>query len=230
MNEKKILAFDCSSRNCSGAILSNNEIIDVFHVDSVSNHSQTLLKSIIEMLERNKISLSDISHFALTIGPGSFTGLKIGVSTVKGLAFKDGQKCLTISTLEALAYSSAEGSGLIISSLDARHGVVFAAAFRKENGKICRLTEDIRIESKEFFEKIAKKYPGEKIILCGDGSTYFSELSSSNGIDFVKDSAAVTGSGFLSVIISGDCNIVDSEKLVPNYLRPSQAERELNNR
>lgn len=224
---ENILAFDCSSRTCSVALINGGSVLDEFSVQSVSNHSQVLLKSVIELMENNSMSIKDIGYIALTAGPGSFTGLKIGVSTAKGLAFRYGQQCLALSTLETLAFSSYSDEGLIVSSLDARHGVVFGALFDRKDGKTVRISNDQRKDAKDIYSEVISRYPDENIILCGDGSHYFVDLFSSDGRKFNIGPESVTGTGFCSVISSGKYNLVDSEKLVPEYLRPSQAEREM---
>lgn len=168
-----VLVFDAAASSYSAAILKNGKILFSTSENSTLTHSKTLLPAIEDILSRNKISVKDIDEIMLTIGPGSFTGLKIGAATAKGLAFPYKTPCVGVSTLAALAYGHSDFNGLIACALDARRNMLYCAFFRSENGKISRLTEDKQISASQAAERI--KEENLPTLAVGDGAKILSK-------------------------------------------------------
>lgn len=193
--------------------------------NSTLTHSQTLLPAIEQILLENGLSVKDIDEIALTAGPGSFTGLKIGVATAKGLAFPGKTPCVPVSTLEALAYSHADFDGIVAACLDARRNMLYCAFFEAKNGEITRLCEDMQISAEAAAQKAAEyKKP---VLAAGDGAKLFaSEFEKTEKpLSLPENAEIVDALGvFLAAQKSGKA--LPPEKIVPVYLRKPQAERD----
>ena len=129
----KILALDTSGTNCSVSIIDEDKVIADFNLNTGLTHSQTLMPLIDSMCKFSEIDLKDIDVFACSIGPGSFTGLRIGIATIKGFALSLNKKVIAVPTLVGLAYNITNFDGIICSVLDARNDNVYAALFKYEN-------------------------------------------------------------------------------------------------
>lgn len=127
----KILAIECSAETASAAITEDRELLGVYTKNAGRTHSEKLLPMIDELLCSYSLKIDDLDLLACTAGPGSFTGIRIGVSTIKGLAFAKNKPCIGISSLEALAYGfdSFPEECIIVPSIDARRGNVYNAVF-----------------------------------------------------------------------------------------------------
>ena len=218
------LCIDTSSVTCACAIIKNGEILADILLNNGLNHSKTLLPSIKQVLEESNLKPSDIENISLTIGPGSFTGVKIAAATIKGFAFAKNIPCTAISTLEALAYNR-ESDGLVCAVMDARRGMLYNAIFKIENGKAQRLTEDRQISCEELFNEIC----GKDIFITGDGTDLFKQFC--NERDFQPEAAEgnykfVRGFGIYTAAANCGFKETAHDKLVPEYLRLPQAERE----
>lgn len=228
----KVLAVDTSAKTATVAILDNGNILAENSIYTTT-HSTTLLPMIESALMFTNIEAKDIDLYAASVGPGSFTGIRIGVSTVKGLAFVHYTPCVGVSALEAMAENFTGISGIVVPAIDARRDMVYTALFRSEiDGKLTRLTEDCQIEISELFQMLAE-YTGDTIYFTGDA---YDKLVSSPGVPL---NAAVTplklrsqsAAGVASAAVkiwnsSDDKSGFTDGTLMPVYLKKSQAERE----
>lgn len=130
-----ILAMDSTAVAASVALLTDGAPLAAFHLDNGNTHSETLLPMVESVLRCTGKTVDDIDLFAVSAGPGSFTGVRIGVATVKGLAFGKGKPCVGVSTLEALAENLVPTGGLLCPVMNARRGQVYNALFRVETGR-----------------------------------------------------------------------------------------------
>ncbi|MBQ2882076.1 MAG: tRNA (adenosine(37)-N6)-threonylcarbamoyltransferase complex dimerization subunit type 1 TsaB [Clostridia bacterium] len=218
------LCIDTSSITCACAVIKNGEVLADILINNGLNHSKTLLPSIKQVLEESKLTASDIENISVTIGPGSFTGVKIAAATVKGFAFTGDTSCTAISTLEALAYNR-ESEGLVCAVMDARRGMLYNAIFKIENGNAQRITEDRQISCEELFNEIC----GKEIFITGDGTDLFKQFC--NEREFYPQTAVdnyrfVRGMGIYKAAENCGFKETPHDKLVPEYLRLPQAERE----
>lgn len=210
-------------------------------LNSTLTHSESLLPMIDFCLKNANIPLSEIDVLAISAGPGSFTGVRIGISTVKGLAFgNDKVKCVPVSALEALCENvSDETRGTVICAcMDARRNQFYNALFSANGkGQIKRLCEDRAIGEDELYSELCEKYHGKRIVLVGDGALLARKLFSlHSGFDEMKILTARSDrllQDASSVARCALCHVQDdvsAENLSPIYLRLSQAERERNER
>ncbi len=210
-------------------------------LNSTLTHSESILPMIDFCLKNANVTLDDIDVLSISAGPGSFTGVRIGVSTVKGLAFgNDSVKCVPVSALEALAENvSDESKGIVVCAcMDARRNQFYNALFSANGkGKIKRLTEDRAIGAEDLYLELCENYASRKIILVGDGALLALKLFSSyDGFGDMKISAARSDRLLQDASSVARCayrhlsDAVAAEKLNPVYLRLSQAERERNER
>lgn len=226
-----ILAIDTSTVSASVAIMDENKLHGLYSTNYKLKHSEKLLPLIESLLEQINMTLSDMDAFALTVGPGSFTGLRIGAATIKGFAYATGQPIIPVSTLEALAYSQENFTGIIAPILDAQRNQVYCAMFRNVDDKPERLCEDSSLGIDEFCEKLLSELKeGEKALFLGDGVAKFHEKIISLMGDKAKfadsvscmPSAAYTAKAALQ---SGRRESAYSLDL--NYIRKAQAEENL---
>lgn len=230
----KLLAIDTSAVAASAAVLSDGKLLGECYLNIGLTHSATMLSLIDSVLALTDLSIQDIDCFAVSAGPGSFTGIRIGVSAVKGLAFTDNKKCFPVSTLEGLAYGVDLENCLICPVMDARCQQVYTALFEKTNGKIQRLAPDQPLKLAEL-DTLLSSYRKD-IILVGDGSRiayeYLHDKFPSLQIfsePFRFQHASGVAFAAFSHYNNGESPISGSE-LQPEYLRLSQAEREYKKR
>ncbi len=226
-----ILGIDSSAVSASAAVVKDGKLISESFLNVGLTHSVTLLSLIKQSVEGAGLSVSDLDAVAVTNGPGSFTGVRIGVATAKGIAQPEGKKCVPVSTLEAIAYPLIDTNCVAVSVMDARCNQVYCALFRCENGKMTRLTEDDAI-SLDSLRDILNNY-NEKIILIGDGADISYNYLSKDIPDIaiasplIKYQRASSVAFIASERLDNKENIKTPDELVPSYLRLSQAEREL---
>lgn len=191
----------------------------VFTVKNKLTHSETLLPMIDSALKTYGVDIDDVNKFAVSVGPGSFTGVRIGVSTVKGLATKGNKPCAAVSTLEAIANSHREFDGVICAVMDARRNQFYVALFKKG----IRLTKDDLLPADAIEALLREK--GEKVIVCGDGAELFASLCGYEKMILAPEESRYQNA--LSVALVGArIEEIKHTKLLPCYLRASQAERE----
>lgn len=227
----KILGFDTAAKTASVALFENGKILSEFYLDSGFTHSETVLPMAKAVLDSARITPADIDLFAVNCGPGSFTGLRIGIAAVKALAMSLDKPCAAVSTLEALAYNLRGFCGTVCSVMDARCNQVYTAFFECDGVSVKRNSEDKTVLTEELFEDIKKIYAetGEKVLLVGDGAGL---LIKKFGDEFIKSAPAqlvyghAFGTCFAAEKIFNDGKTLSAGEIVPNYLKLAQAERE----
>ena len=222
-----ILALDSTAVVASVALCRDDTPIASFTVKNGNTHSETLLPMVEAVLKTAGITVNDIDLFACSVGPGSFTGVRIGVSTVKGLAFGKNKPCVAVSTLEALAENLVPASGILCPVMNARRGQVYNALFRFENGTLTRLCPDRALSVADLEAELLAL--GESITLSGDGIPEFSRLAAqivpTEVSDRLVDQNAVSVAKCARRAYLEGKQCTDAE-LAPIYLRLPQAERE----
>ena len=223
----KILALDTSATVASVAITDCETPLAEYTLNAKNTHSETLLPMVESALGALSLKVNDIDLFALSAGPGSFTGVRIGAATVKGLAFASGKPCVEVSTLESLAQNLVFKEGLICPVMNARRSQVYTALFRSNGKELERLMPDSALSIEEL-DAILTEY-GEDIALVGDGYEICEQGFSKTELCFVPhalrlQSALSVASVALKKHENGE--LCTDSALSVNYLRPSQAERE----
>ncbi len=230
MNKLKILALECSATPASVAIMENDKILASSYINVKLTHSQTLMPMIESLLKASITTLDDIEGFAISAGPGSFTGVRIGISVIKGLSIAKNKPCVAVSTLEAMAQNYIENDCYVCAVMDARCNQFYNALFEIKNGEIMRLCDDRALMCDELVKNL-ETLTGKPIIIVGDGTDIFYHKCSN--IKNIKKSHPknrfqnAVGVGLIGLIEFEKGNTVTGEALLPTYLRLPQAEREL---
>ena len=221
----KILAIDTSTKAGSVAITDDEEIIAERCLNADITHSETLLPAIKNIFDESGVSSSNIDLLALTLGPGSFTGIRIGVSTIKGFAFALDKPVVGVSTLEAMARNFPQVEEEITPLVDARRGEFYTADFKWSCGELKRLSEDSALPP----EAILNKERG-KTFFVGDGLIKMAEsLKSSLGEKAIfspDNDSYIKGSIVAKMALKKfhEGEILDAASFTPLYLRRSEAE------
>ena len=224
-----ILAFETSAKAASAALLEDGRLLGESYQNTGLTHSQTLLVMAENLLAQCGKTVAEVTAVAVAAGPGSFTGVRIGVAAAKGFAWGRELPCYGVSTLEAMALSLGAWQGYVCPCMDARRSQVYNALFSVNQGTLERLREDRAIALSELAEEL-KALDGP-IFLVGDGSTLTYRTLSGEIPNLVlppehrmhqrADGVALLAAQKIAAGESGDANA-----LTPNYLRLSQAERE----
>ena len=220
-----ILALESSAKAASVALMQDAELLAQYSQCSGLTHSRTLLPMVEDMLKNTDKKLADVDFIAVAHGPGSFTGIRIGVSTVKGLAWASDKKCVGVSTLAAMAWHGAAAGGLVCPVMDARRSQVYNALFEIKDSAPEKLCRDRAIELSELATEL-KGYDRE-VLLVGDGARLSFDHLTAEGIscriapqNLLYQSAWGVGMEALRIEPG------TADDLLPVYLRLSQAERE----
>lgn len=214
-----LLSIDSSAVTASASLTENDTVINSRFENTGLTHSETLLPMIKDVLGDKTIA--DLDGIAISVGPGSFTGVRIGVSTVKGIAFTQNIKCYPVSTLEAIAHNFE--NGIICAVMDARRMQFYNALFEVESCKVKRLTEDRAISIEDLREEISNY---DSVIIAGDGAKLcFNNIGLDNVILADEDKIYQNAVGVARA--SKSVEPISAGQLMPKYLRLSQAEREL---
>ena len=221
-----ILALESSAKAASVALMEDESLIAQYSQCSGLTHSRTLLPMVEDMLKNTEKKIADVDLIAVAHGPGSFTGIRIGVSTVKGLAWASDKKCVGVSTLEAMSWHGVSAGGLICPVMDARRSQVYNALFETDgDGRPVRLTEDRAVSLAELAGEL-KDYECAPL-LVGDGAKLTYDYLTNEGIacrmapaNLLYQSAWGVGMAALGKKAGS------ADDLLPVYLRLSQAERE----
>ena len=218
----KILALDSTAKTSSVAVLEDESLLGLFSANIQNTHSETLLPMVKALFESLKLTNDDIDAYAFSEGPGSFTGVRIGAATIKGLAFGRNKPCVGVSTIEALCQNLANYQGIVCPVMNARRGQVYTGAFL--NGKriiddTCMMLDDLIPMLEEY---------GEPIYFNGDGYDLVLGRDIKNFIETPEllryQNAYSVGSLAVRKIKEG--NYTTDEALRVEYLRKPQAERE----
>lgn len=226
----KILALDTSTNMASIAVMDENMLLGEYSLNQDLSHSENLLPMIKEILDSLNLKINDIDLYGVSIGPGSFTGLRIGVTTVKAFAHLFDKPIVGVSTLEALGFNLAYNN-IVVPMIDARRNRVYTGIYTWENAELVTLMEADALEMDILLEKLANDY--EKIVVNGNGTLLHREriekkLGSKVRFASIGDnSSRATSVGELALINYNKGQVDNYYTLAPDYLRKSQAEREL---
>ena len=221
-----VLGIDSSSKSASASIFKDGKLLCENYLNSGLTHSQTLMKLVNDCFISTNIDIDDVDLIAVTNGPGSFTGVRIGLACAKGIAFTNNVKCCTVSTLAALSVNVNSFTGKIYTVLDARCSQVYFAEFESDGKTIKRLCDDCALTLEDVKSRASNEK--EKIILVGDGA----EIC----FDYLKDdfnNVYLSAENIRYTKSSGVCMMADvsfatdADKIAINYLRLPQAQRNL---
>lgn len=210
----KILALDTTSKLASVSLLIDGEIVGTKYNDNQKTHSERVIPMMEELLNENSITPRDIDLFGVTIGPGSFTGIRIGVATIKGMAQALGKQVVGVTTLEAMAYI--ESDNFVCSMIDARHDNVYIGVYDENKNKI--FEDCLNID--EAIEKIQ----GKKVDFVGDGAIIHSSRLS-KVFDGKIEEAKDISERLAYITNEKDENAQNPHEIKPIYLRKAEAER-----
>ena len=227
----KILAVDTTATSASVAVCEGKTVLAMYTQNNGLTHSETLLPMIEAALKNLKLTPNDIDMFAVSEGPGSFTGVRIGVAALKGLAFGKNKICVGTSTLDALARNAAglPGRFLAVPVMDARRSQLYNAVFEYNDGEVKRLCEDRLISASELGQELAgSEIP---VYFFGDGYAIAQKLNipakvTTPSILILQNGASVAASALAKYESSEAKEGFTDLALSPKYLRASQAERE----
>lgn len=225
----KILALETSAKAVSCAVVADGTPVASAWQNSGLTHSRTLMPMVEAMLENSELNLEDMDAIAVAAGPGSFTGLRIGVSAAKGLAWALDKPCAAVSTLEGMARPLSHINGILVCAMDARRQQVYNALFRADGEKLTRLCPDRALSLEDLAAEL-QQY-SEPLIILGDGAQLCFQYMTEKAIPctlaptHLRQQSAV-GVGMAAEEMAQTGNLLSAQELKPNYLRLSQAERE----
>ena len=223
------LAFETSAKAASVALTENGKLLGESYQNTGLTHSQTLMVMAEDLLKQCGKTMADVTAVAVAEGPGSFTGVRIGVAAAKGLAWGGQIPCYGVSTLEAMAVSLGAYEGHVCACMDARRSQVYNALFRVEGGKLTRISEDRAIALAEL--KTELEHIDGPIYLVGDGAELAYKHLSADIDELIlppehRLHQRAVGVALLAEQKQAAGETGDGNALSPNYLRLSQAERE----
>ena len=224
-----ILAFETSAKAASVALLDDKKLLGESYQNTGLTHSQTLMLMAQDLLKSCGFGPKDVTHLAVAAGPGSFTGIRIGVAAAKGFAWGAELPCYGVSTLEAMAAQLGAWQGYVCSVMDARRSQVYHALFHVECGKCTRIRDDRAVSLQDLGAELQNLT--EPVFLVGDGSNLCYNTLSESVPSLVLPAehrmhqrAAGVALVAREKILRGEAG--NAGELTPNYLRLSQAERE----
>lgn len=228
----KILAIDTSALVATAALCDDEKLIAVYSQKAGMTHSQTMLPIIKNIMDNTETNIDDVDMIAVSEGPGSFTGIRIGIATAKGLAFGKNKICIGVSTLEAMARTIADfcTDAIICPVMDARRNQLYNAVFEMRGGKLLRLTEDRMIEAPALAKELdAMDRP---VYFVGDGYDIMAKMKLSYQRETPVACRWQNGYGVAMAALAlynntEDKSVFTDRMLRPEYLRLPQAEREL---
>lgn len=230
-----ILAFDTSSKSASVAVCEDDFCLAEINVNNGLTHSQSLMPMISQALELSTKSIDDIDAIAVTIGPGSFTGLRIAISTAKGLAMGKNLPIFPVSTLKALAYNNISHNGNFATVLDARCSQVYSSIYNIKSNKVTNKTPDDAMKIDDFFALIQIQNI-KNITFIGDGADVcmdrYNDLVKNEGITFKakklsRNESTVKASSIALACHYEKIDFIDYHELCASYIRIPQAQRNL---
>ena len=226
----KLLGIDSSGMTASAAIVSGDILVAEFTVNNKQTHSQTLLPMIDQVVKMSGIGLEELDGIAVAAGPGSFTGLRIGSSTAKGMALALNKPIIPVPTLEGMAYRMAGFGGVICPLMDARRSQVYTGIYRMSGSRMECLLEQCAVDILDIAAKVNEL--NENVVFLGDGvPVHRAVLEDKIKVSYQfaplhlnRQSAASVAA--LGMIYMEEGKIEDAKDHKPIYLRQSQAERE----
>ena len=225
----KILAFETSAKAASVALLDQGKLLGESYQNTGLTHSQTLMVMAEDLLKACNLTAKDVEAVAVAAGPGSFTGVRIGVAAAKGFAWGGKLPCYGVSTLEAMARNLGVYQGYVVPVMDARRSQVYTAVFHAQKGVLSRVEADMAVSLQELGERI--KNLQEPIFLVGDGAVlcYNTLLEEVPGLVLPPEHRMhqrAVGVALAAQAMADGGDPGNGAELIPNYLRLSQAERE----
>ena len=230
----KYLCLECSAGPASAAVFEDGKLLSSAFCNVKVTHSQTLMPMVDSVLRQSLTSINEIDGIAVSAGPGSFTGIRIGISAVKGLAAARNIPCVPVSTLAAMVPGFRQINCIVCCVMDARCNQVYNALFRIQDGEITRLCEDRALMCDELAEELSRFADDSPVIITGDGTDlfyrYVKEYTFVQPADECHRWQSAIGVGFLAMSDSAQTKTCSAAELLPVYLRLPQAERELKKR
>ena len=224
-----ILALDSTAVVGSAALCRDDKPLAHFTLKNGNTHSETLLPMVKALFDVTGLTVDDVDLFACSAGPGSFTGVRIGVATVQGLAFGKDKCVLGVSALEAMARAQLPHRGLIVPAMDARRSEVYTAVFRAEGNSLTRLMPDTAMPAASLEEWLKSNAAGEEILAVGDGVPVLKKTFTETVLTVAP--AAIAEQHAVGVALAALAAYREGARgtdrdLAPIYLRLPQAERE----
>ncbi len=226
-----ILALDSSGIAASAAIVTEEKVLGEFFINHKMTHSQTLMPLTEQLFKTLDINKKDIDYVAVSCGPGSFTGLRIGMAAAKGLCLALGKKLIAVPTLDVIAENAAESDKLVVPVMDARRGQVYYCIYEKEKGCLVPKTDYDADSIEAVINKV--KAEGKPVVFLGDGTVPFESEILKAGFEIGDNTkrlqrAACVGTSAVKAVKENKAVEPENAELI--YLRKSQAERELEER
>lgn len=223
----KILAIETSAKAVSAAVAEKGKILCAGYQDTGLTHSRTLMPIVEGILKNTELSIAEIDAIAVAVGPGSFTGIRIGVAAAKGLAFGADKPVIAVSTLAAMARNVAFCDGLLICAMDARRQQVYNALFDAKDCCLTRLSDDRAIALADLLAEI-KDDPRQKIVV-GDGGRLCQSYLEANGVPCRLAPPHLLMQNAMSVALiaeelAAEGKLLTAQELEPVYLRPPHAD------
>ncbi|MDE6260351.1 MAG: tRNA (adenosine(37)-N6)-threonylcarbamoyltransferase complex dimerization subunit type 1 TsaB [Oscillospiraceae bacterium] len=225
----KIIALESSAVTASVAVTEDDRLLAQSFQNSGLTHSATLMPMVSDLLKNTGLTLDEMDVVAVAAGPGSFTGVRIGVAAAKGLAWPGDKPCAPCSTLESMAWQCAHMGGEICAAMDARRNQVYCARFSAENGELKRLTDDRAMGLDELAEEI--RASGKLQTLVGDGAHLVQKALEGQGLPCAPMPPHLIyqtawGVARCALRMAQEGRLVSAAAMAPSYHRLSQAERE----
>lgn len=230
----KILALDTSTSVATVAVIDDNRLLGEFFINHKKTHSQKLMPMVKRIMDELEIIPQEIDIFASSTGPGSFTGLRIGVTTVKAIAYAADRPVVSVPTLDALAYNILMGNCMVCPIMDARNKQVYTALYRCKDDCMERITEYLGIPVDDLIQLIKEK--NEKVVFVGDAVEIYREYFKGilGGLSaFAPGNVCFPRASSVAYIahkMASEGSSQNSYEMIPFYLRKSQAEREYENK
>ncbi|MGB2687571.1 MAG: tRNA (adenosine(37)-N6)-threonylcarbamoyltransferase complex dimerization subunit type 1 TsaB [Desulfobacterales bacterium] len=224
----RILAVDTATTSCSVAIVDNTSLLSEFTLAKEETHSKHLMDMIKAALRMSGLNFSDLDGFAVTRGPGSFTGLRIGISTIKGLVVASEKPVVGVSSLEALALQVSYSRDLICPILDARRGEVYFSRYSFLNGHLKKQTKERVAPPDQAVEDL-----NESCLFVGNGALLYKEMilekmgELASFAPLIQNTIRASTMAYLSMAKFENNDTDDIEKILPYYIRKSDAELNL---
>jgi len=227
----KVLAIDTSTVMASCALLDEENLLGEFSLNQNMSHSENLVPMVKTLLDNLNLKVSDIDLYGVALGPGSFTGLRIGIATVKAFAHVYNKPIVGVSTLEGLAFN-VRASGVIVPMIDARKNRVYTGIYKWEDGYLNNIEEPTVMEIDELLEHLKENY--NNIIVNGNGIYIHREKIKDKLGDrvefapFIQNTCRAASIGELALLKREEGKLESYFSLVPEYIRQSQAQRDYN--
>ena len=225
----KILALETSAVTASAAVTEDERLLSQSFQNSGLTHSATLMPMVSDLLKNTGLALKDMDVIAVAAGPGSFTGVRIGVAAAKGLAWPEDKPCAPCSTLESMAWQCAHVGGEICAAMDARRNQVYCARFRAEGGALTRLTEDRAMGLDELVAEVRAAAAPQALV--GDGAHLVRAALEGQGLPCALMPPHLLyqtawGVARCALELARGGGLISAAAMAPSYHRLSQAERE----